>query len=202
MRVGFFDIRTPLDAVIEELGRMWGWYLALGVGLIALGVGAATFALYTTVASVVVFGWVLLFAGIALGVFSFLIGRWSGFLLSLATAILSVVTGLTMLRAPVSGAAALTLVIASFLLVSGMFRAIGSAAMRFPNWGWSAASGIVGVLLGAILFAEWPQISLWFLGFYVGIDLIMHGVAWCMFATSVRNIARTFAPQERKHPAA
>jgi uncharacterized membrane protein HdeD (DUF308 family) len=94
------------------------------------------------------------------------------------------------------------LVIALFLLVSGSFRAMVFAVMRFPNWDWSTLSGIVAVLLGGMLFAGWPEVSLWFLGFYVGIDLAVHGFAWCMFATSLRSLARSIAPEERRHPAA
>jgi uncharacterized membrane protein HdeD (DUF308 family) len=199
---GFFHIRSPLEAVIEELGRRWGWYFALGLVLIALGIGAATFAFTTTVASIVVFGWILLFAGVALGVLSFLTGQWGGFLLSLSAAILSVITGVMLVRAPLSGAAALTFVIASFLLLSGIFRAIGSAVMHFPNWGWSTLSGIASIVLGGMLFAGWPEVSLWFLGFYIGIDLVIHGFAWCMFATSLRSLARSIAPKDRRHAAA
>jgi len=183
-------MRSRFLAGIEELGHRWGWYFALGTLLIILGVIATSFAFLTTVASVIVFGWVLVFAGIALGVQAFMMGRWSGFLLSAAAATLSVITGFMLLRAPLAGAAVVTLLVASFLLISGIFRAVSAIAMQFPNWGWSLASGIVTFALGGLLASGWPQTSLWFLGLYVGIDLIVHGFAWCMFAISVHRIAR------------
>src|SRR5512144_2201653 len=97
--VGFYDVRSRFQAGIEELGQRWGWYFALGTVLIALGAIATSFAFATTVASVVVFGWILLFAGVALGILSFMTGRWSGFLLSAAAGVLSVITGIMLLRA-------------------------------------------------------------------------------------------------------
>jgi uncharacterized membrane protein HdeD (DUF308 family) len=192
---GFFNLPNPLEPVFADIRNKWRWFFALGVVLIALGATASAYAFYTTVASVFVVGWIMLFAGISLGLFSFLIGRWSGFLLSLSAGILTAFTGIMLLHAPLSGAAALTLVIASFLFVTGMFRAIASAALRFPNWGWSAFSGIVGILLGSMLFANWPGVAAWFIGFYVGIDMMTHGFAWCMFLLSVREFAKSFIPE-------
>jgi uncharacterized membrane protein HdeD (DUF308 family) len=199
--IGFIDLRDRFQAGIEEIRHKWGWYLALGVVLIALGVAAVSYAFYTTVASVFLLGWILLASGITLSIMSFLTGRWSGFLLSLATGILSIITGVLLLRAPLSSAAVLTLLIASFLLVGGIFRIISAAVMRFPNWGWAVLSGITALFLGGVLYAGWPTISLWFLGFYVGIDLMVHGFSWSMFALSIRNLPR-ISEREREHPAA
>ncbi|MEX2263044.1 MAG: HdeD family acid-resistance protein [Bryobacteraceae bacterium] len=194
--------RNPFLAGIEELSHKWGWYLALGIFLMGLGAVATSLAFLTTLFTVVALGWILLIAGGALCVLSFMTGRWGGFLLSLAAGILCVITGILLLRAPLSGAAVLTLVVAAFFLVEGIYRAIASVVMRFPNWGWSLASGIVSLGLGAILLSLWPAVSLWFLGLYIGIDLIVHGFAWFMFALSVRGLARGLHVEERLRPAA
>jgi uncharacterized membrane protein HdeD (DUF308 family) len=176
----------------------------LGTILIALGVIVAAYAYYATIASVIMFGWVLIFAGITLGILSFTTGEWSGFLLSMAGGILSAITGVMLLRAPLSGAAALTLVIAAFLLASGLFRTFSSLALQFPNWGWALASGIVSIVLGGLLLANWPGVGLWFLGFYLGIDLIVHGMAWSMFAFSERHAVSEVrrVDEGRQRPAA
>lgn len=200
--VGFYDIRDRFRAGISEMSHRWGWYLALGVLLIIGGAFAATYAYTATVASVLVLGWILLFEGIVMGVLSFTTGHWSGFLLSLATGALAIITGVMLLRYPLTGAAILTLFIASFLLVSGIFRTVSSIVMRYPNWGWSTFGGIVAILLGLSLAAGWPVTALWFLGFFVGIDLIIHGFAWCMFALNVRNLGRGIERIERPRRAA
>src|SRR5262245_43835441 len=197
-------LRSRFRSGIEELGHKWGWHLVLGTILIALGVIIAAYAYYATIASVIMFGWVMVFAGVTLGILSFTSSEWSGFLLSLFAGILTGITGVMLLRAPLSGAAALTLVIASFLLVSGIFRITSSLAMQFPNWGWAFASGIVSIVLGGLLLANWPGVSLWFLGFYLGIDLIVHGMAWSMFAFSERHAVREVRRMDegRQRPAA
>jgi len=187
---GFFDAaRNRFRTGLAEIDRKWGWYLALGAFLIVLGVIASGAAVATTLVSVVVFGWILLIAGAALVVLSFLTGRWSGFLLSLAAGVLSIIAGLTMLSFPVSGAVAITLMFGTILIAAGIYRSVASIVMQFPNWGWSVLSGIVAIALGFMLVRNWQTTSLYFLGLAVGIDLILHGLAWITFSMRVHSLA-------------
>jgi uncharacterized membrane protein HdeD (DUF308 family) len=143
----------------------------------------------TTMLSVAVLGWILLFAGAGLVLLSFLTARWSGFLLSLATGVLSIIAGLDMLSFPVSSAVAITMIIGTVLLVAGIFRSIASIVMRFPYWGWALVSGIVAFALGAMLLINLQNSSLVFLGYAIGIDLILHGISWMTFSVGVHRLA-------------
>jgi uncharacterized membrane protein HdeD (DUF308 family) len=87
---------------------------------------------------------------------------------------------------PTAGALALTLLLAAFFLVGGLFRSIAAISLRFPNRGWALTGGIVGILLGILLWMEWPESGLWFIGMCIGIDMIFHGWAWLMLALAVR----------------
>jgi uncharacterized membrane protein HdeD (DUF308 family) len=186
----FFDLaRDRFRGGLAELAGKWGWYFALGVFLTVLGFIASGMAVATTMLSVVVLGWILLGAGAGLVVLSFLTGRWSGFLLSLAAGVLSIVAGIEILSYPVSGAVAVTVIIGTILLVAGIFRSVASIAMRFPNWGWALVSGIVAFVLGVMLLKGWQSTSLWFLGFAVGIELILHGISWMTFSVGLHRLA-------------
>jgi uncharacterized membrane protein HdeD (DUF308 family) len=186
----FFDrARTHFRTGLAELDRKRGWYLALGIFLIILGAIAGGAAVATTLLSVVMLGWILLAAGGGLIVLSFLTGNWSGFLLTLTAGVLSLMAGIAILSSPVSGAVAITLMIGSILIAAGIYRAVASAVMQFPNWGWSLVSGIVAVVLGGLLVRGWQTTSLYFLGVVIGIELILHGFAWIMFSTRVHALA-------------
>src|SRR5262245_56563450 len=112
MSSNFFDMtRGRFRTGLAEVDRKWGWYFALGVFLIILGVIASSAAVVTTLVSVTVLGWVLLFAGAAMTILSFLTGKWSGFLLTLAAGVLTAMAGVTMLAYPVSGAVAITVML-------------------------------------------------------------------------------------------
>jgi len=186
----FFDMaRSRFRTGLAEIHRKWGWYFALGVFLIILGTIASGRAITTTVLSVVVVGWTLLGAGAALVILSFLTGKWSGFLLTLAAGAISAIAGFAILSNPLSGALAITLLVGTILIAAGIYRSIASIAMQFPNWGWSFFSGIVSFALGVMLLKGYPSTGLWFIGLYVGVDLILHGLSWIMFSLGVHRLA-------------
>jgi uncharacterized membrane protein HdeD (DUF308 family) len=186
----FDSARTRLRAGLTELNRKWGWYLAAGILLVILGVIACSMAITATLVTVAALGWIMLVAGAALIALSFFTGRWSGFLTTLGLGALIAITGLAMLSSPLSGAEAITLLVATILLGTGIYRVAASIVMHLPNWGWSLLSGIVACVLGVLLLNRWPVVSLYFLGVYVGLDLIIHGFSWVMFSLRVHQLAR------------
>jgi uncharacterized membrane protein HdeD (DUF308 family) len=199
----FFDhARNRFRTGFVELQEKWGWYFALGVFLTILGVIACGMAVATTLLSVVALGWILLVAGAGMCILSFLTGRWSGFLLTLAAGFLSGIAGISMLTSPVSGAVAITMVMGLVLIVAGLYRSISAMAMQFPNWGWAFFSGIIAFALGVLLLKDWQTASFYFLGLAVGIDLILHGLAWSMFALKLHSLPRDLGITEADLPAA
>jgi uncharacterized membrane protein HdeD (DUF308 family) len=186
----FFDLaRDRFRAGLAELDQKQWWYTALGVFLILLGFIASYMAVATTMLSVVALGWILLAAGAGLVILSFLTGKWSGFLLTLAAGILSVIAGIVTLSNPVSGAVAVTFMIGTILIVAGIYRSIASIAMQFPYWGWALVSGIVAIALGVLVLRNWQTTSLYLLGLAVGIELIFHGFSWIMFSSRIHALA-------------
>jgi uncharacterized membrane protein HdeD (DUF308 family) len=199
----FFDsARDRFRSGLTELGAKWGWYFALGVFLVVLGVIAAGMAVTTTLLSVMALGGILVIAGAGLVIMSFLTGRWSGFLLSLAAGILSIIAGIDLLSFPLAGAVSITVILATIFLVAGIFRSIGAISMRFPNWGWALFSGVVTAVLGIALMRNWQATSLLFLGFAIGIELILHGISWMTFAAGLRRLAGELGGREAERRAA
>ncbi len=178
---------NPLIAGIEEIRRSWGWFLALGILFIILGMACITFDVTATFASVLIFGWMLLIGGVFALIQAFTVGQWSGFFLYLLSALFRGFTGYLLVRYPMVGAETLTLVLASFFIVGGLFRTIGSATAKFPRWGWAVFSGIVTVVLGIALLAQMPISGIWFIGFAIGVDLVFDGLAMIGFATAIHH---------------
>ena len=179
---------NPLIAGLDEIRGSWGWFLVLGIALAILGIACIVFNVTATFTTVLVFGWLLLISGVFQLVHSFRTGTWSGFFLYLLSALLRGFTGYLLVRYPVMGAETLTLVLASFFIVGGIFRAVGSAMAKFPRWGWAVFSGAVSVILGILLLAQMPLSGLWFIGFAIGVDLIFEGVASIGFAMAIHNL--------------
>jgi len=171
----------------EEVRRYGGWFLVLGIVLIALGVVAILYDVTATQISVVVFGWLLLIGGIIEIVHGFQTHRWGGFFLHLLAGLLFIVAGLLFINNPATAALSLTLFLGAFFLVGGIFEIIGAARIRAPNWGWEVLSGIITAILGILLWAQWPTSGLWFIGFAVGIALIFRGWSWVMLSVLARK---------------
>jgi len=195
--ISFFDTaRSRLRGGLAELNRKWGWYLALGVLLIVLGVVCSGAAVVTTMLSVMLVGGILVTAGICLVALSFVTGDWSGFLVTLAAGALTAIAGFAILTSPPTAAAAITLMVGAILIAAGLFRAVASIFMRFPNWGWSLLSGIASLVMGGLLVSNWQTAGLFLLGLYIGIDLIIHGISWVAFGLKVHSLARALDVSE------
>jgi uncharacterized membrane protein HdeD (DUF308 family) len=181
-------IDNPLIAGMEDVRRSWGWFLALGILLVMLGVACIAFDVTATFTTVLVFGWMLLISGVFALVQAFTIGTWSGFFLYLLGALFRGFTGYLLIRYPITGAESLTLVLAAFFIVGGLFRAIGFAMAKFPRWGWAVFSGAVSVVLEFLLLVQLPTSGVWFIGFAIGVDLIFDGAAVTSFATAIHTL--------------
>lgn len=173
---------------LEEIRHKWGWFLILGIALVVLGAVALGVPLLATLTSVLFFGWLVAFGGLFEAVAAFAARKWSGFFLHLLSSVLSIVVGALMVTHPGAAAGALTLLLAAFFLMGGIFRISTAVVVRFPAWGWAAFGGIVTAFLGVLIWAEWPSSALWVIGTFVAIDLLFRGWASIMFGLAARRI--------------
>jgi len=176
------------SAGMEEVRKSWAWLLALGILLIVLGVVCVGTARTATTVSILVFGWILLFSGVAWFVGAFQAWSWGGVFLYLLNAIIRGVTGYLLLRHPDAGAEAVTILLASLFVVGGIFRMVAAGLIKFPRWGWTVFSGGVAVILGFTLLRNWPASSTFFIGLAIGIDLILDGSALVGFAGAIHSV--------------
>ncbi|MBN1911192.1 MAG: DUF308 domain-containing protein [Pirellulales bacterium] len=153
-----------------------------------IGLGAISVPLFATVGIVTVVGILMLVAGTAQIVSGLSSAKWSGVFLHLVVGILYCVTGFFILESPLKGAAGMTLLLAVFFFVSGIFRIVFALRERFPAWGWTLLNGAVTLLLGIIIWRQFPVSALWLIGLLLGIDLVFAGWTWIMLALAVRRI--------------
>ena len=181
---------SPVAALYDERASLRrGWWLVLVLGLISVFVGllAISSAFVATMASVVVFGVLLLVAGITEVVHALMVRSGRGFALHLLSAALYLIAGLFMLEDPVRAATVITLLLAASFLAGGVLRIIFSLAIRFAGWPWVLLNGVVDVILGVVILSGWPGSGLWVIGLFVGIDLLFHGWSWVILALAART---------------
>jgi uncharacterized membrane protein HdeD (DUF308 family) len=142
----------------------------------------------TTLATVTVLGAFILLAGIMEVVGAFWCQGWSGFFLALLSGILGVVVGLMLLGNPIEGGATLTILLASFLFVAGIFKTVAALTHRFGGWGWLLLSGVIDVILGILIWRELPVAGLTVIGLLVGIAIIFRGASWLMLGLMLKSV--------------
>ena len=100
-------------------------------------------------------------------------------------ALVRIVAGVALLSCIPSGVALLTLVLAAFFVIEGVFAIFGAFQIRQqPGWLPLMLNGIVTLVLGLMVYAHWPTGSVWILGFFFGISLLFHGFALLMLGLS------------------
>jgi uncharacterized membrane protein HdeD (DUF308 family) len=115
--------------------------------------------------------------------------RWAGFFLDLLTGILYVVVGWMMVTNPRESALLLTLIIAMFLIFEGVFRIVAALTARYPHWGWVLFNGVISLLLGIMIWRQWPYSGLWVIGLFVGIEMLLNGWSLVMLSLMGRKLS-------------
>jgi uncharacterized membrane protein HdeD (DUF308 family) len=182
------SIAASIAAGLDEIHDSWGWFVALGIALIVLGGVCVLEDATATLTTVLVFGWLLIMGAVLALIQAFRVRTWSGFFLFFLSALLRGFTGYLLVRYPLAGEQGLTLLLASFFIVGGIFRAVGASAVQFPQWGWAVCSGIVSVALGVMLLTHLPVVSLWFIGLAIGIDFIFDGAWFVALGMALRGV--------------
>jgi uncharacterized membrane protein HdeD (DUF308 family) len=189
-----FDLGKPLVDEIKNLRGQWGYLLALGIVFIVLGTLAILASFIATLTLTITFGILLAVGGFLQAVTSIWTGPWSGRLLHLLLGILYLVAGAFMIRHPLPAAAVITLVLAAAYVAAGLMRIAYAATHRGPGSGWVLLNGLITLVLGIVVWVNWPWDSLWVIGLFVGVDMLFMGWTWVMLATAARSALRAPGP--------
>jgi uncharacterized membrane protein HdeD (DUF308 family) len=170
------------------------WSILCGVALIILGMLAVGSPALAAVAINAVIAWLIVLAGVIHLSLAFYAHRAGSVLWKVLVGLAYVFFGIYLIAHPALGVASLTLVLASLFLVEGIFditlffqmRAIGGS-------GWILVDGMITLLLGLMIYLQWPSSSNWAIGTLVGVSLIVSGVTRLMLSLAVRKAAADLA---------
>ena len=171
-----------------------GTSFVVGMLLFGLGILALILADVVTVASVVVFGVLLIVAGIA-ELTDARPRRRGGdrYFLSFLSGLLSIAVGFALLVRPALGVVGSGLLVAGWLLATGLFRGVLALVDRYPYWGWDLFYGLVSILVGLWLVASLPTSAAWLLGTMVAVELLARGVAVMGASVALGRLERAAA---------
>jgi uncharacterized membrane protein HdeD (DUF308 family) len=177
-----------MDRLKQEVAEKSGWFIALGVALIILGIISIAFPLFMTATAKMFLGWMILIGGIASVVHAFNSRDWGGFLWSLLIGLFYVFVGGWLAFFPLAGLIGLTVLIALMFIGEGLVKTfIGFGLEKEDGRLWVIISGIAAIVVGIMLFSELPSSALWAIGTLVGINFLFSGWAFIMIATAAKS---------------
>lgn len=181
---------SALADAIEALRAKRGWIIALGIVSLIAGFVALGSVVLATLAAVVVVGAMMIVSGVTEIINAFRVKAWSKSLLWGLLGALYVVAGVIVLNNPFVAAKLLTLILAGAMLASGAMRIYLAFQMKEGSpWVWVAFSGVMTILLGAVLLAGWPISGFYALGMLLGVDLIFSGMGWLAMGLALKKPA-------------
>jgi uncharacterized membrane protein HdeD (DUF308 family) len=173
------------------------WSAQLGVALMLLGAAALT-TTNPVPAAGMLFGWIVVLAGLVEAAHAFRVRRSSAFFLHLVPGIAGVPIGLLIAVHPSVGVFAWMLVLASFFTVVGLFRIIAAFRLKFPAWRWAVFDGVATLVVGTALWSAWQSLEPWFFGLAVGVSLLLRGWSCIAFAQAMRRLPDHSPSQSRR----
>lgn len=169
---------APAFEISQFIAQHRSWFIFEGVVFLLLGVLAILFPFIASVALEIYLGALLLVGGIATGIRAIAAKGVPHRGSSIVLAALTIITGLLLLIFVPGGLLALTLVLAAFFIVQGIFEIThGVQSKDQPGRGWLIVSGIAGLVVGVLLWLGLPSTALWAVGTLTGINLIFTGIA-------------------------
>ncbi|HXX02605.1 MAG TPA: DUF308 domain-containing protein [Candidatus Acidoferrales bacterium] len=184
-------VQSPSDVVrqVSTLSILWG------VLLIGLGMLAVASPLVAALAVNVLVAWLIMLAGVVHLIVAFHTREAGSMIWRVLVGVAYVCFGAYLVARPAVGVASLTLVLASLFLVEGILNIVlffRVGPLLRSNW--ILLDGIVTLLLGLMIYMQWPSSSAWAIGTLVGVSMIFSGVTRVMISLAVRKAATAAHP--------
>lgn len=170
-----------------DLEKNWGWLLAFGLLSIALGTIGLGMTFMLTELAIVFFAALLIVGGVFQLLDALKCNGWKSTGWHVLIALLYVAAGVYMTLHPTLAAVSLTLLLGAMFIAVGLLRAIMAFQVKpAKGWWWPLVSGVISLILGGLILAEWPQSGLFIIGLFIAIELIFNGWSYLFIALAAR----------------
>ncbi len=164
------------------------WSILWGVLLIIFGMLAIGSPYIAAVAVTAVIAWLIVSAGVIHVVVAFHAHAAGTLIWKLLVGLAYVAFGIYLILHPALGVVSLTLLLASLFLIEGVLDIVLFFQMRSVGGSsWVLVDGIVTLVLGLMIYMQWPASSVWAIGTLVGVSMIISGVSRVMLSLAVRK---------------
>jgi uncharacterized membrane protein HdeD (DUF308 family) len=175
-----------LSAGIKSSGRKM---TVLGIITIILGLAAIAAPAITGLSVVLAVGLMVIAGGIMRMIWAFGAESFGRGLMAFALGGLMLLCGLSMVTDPLIASGFLTVLIAICLTADGIAEITGAFSVSSGR-GWMILGGIASILLGVMIWRQFPLSGIWAVGVLLGIRLLFSGLVILTVGSAGRGLAR------------
>lgn len=177
--------------MLSTIKRHAGLGMALGIVIAIAGVLAVIAPFVAGLSVTIAVGALLIVSGVSRLFLAFKMGSFGRGLLMFALGALTLVAGGYLIARPGMGLATLTLFLAAYLFVDGVFEIIYAFRLRpIKGWGWTFFSGIAALVLGIMIWRQFPVSGMWAVGTIAGVHMIFAGSSMASLSRAARGAAK------------
>ena len=181
------SLQSKMRAAVRE---HWKAFLIEGILLVVLGLAAMIVPPLASLAVTIFLGWMFLISGIAGLALTFWTRQMPGFWWSLISAALAIFAGIVLLARPLQGVLTLTIVVGAYFVAEGVATIMYALEHRrelSERWSWMLFSGLLDILIAALIITGLPGSAEWAIGLLVGINLLFGGASLVGVALAARK---------------
>jgi len=176
--------------MLSSIKKHAGLGMSLGIVIVIAGVLAIASPLVAGLSVTIAVGILLIISGVSRMFLAFRLSLGRGILMFLL-GVLTVVAGGYLISRPGMGLQTLTLFLAAYFFVDGIFEIIWAFKLRpIKGWGWTLFSGIAALVLGIMIWRQFPVSGMWAVGTLAGIHLIFGGASITSVCGAARGAAK------------
>ena len=176
--------------LVEGIKQNSGWAIAIGVISVITGLLAIMTPYIAGLSVTVVVGALLSVSGVSQLIFAFKTGSFGKGLLTFVLGALATGVGLYMMFNPGIGLLNLTLLLAAYFFVAGISEIIAAFKMKpVKGWVWASISGVASLVVGIMIWRQFPLSEEWAVGILTGIRMIFGGMWVIAIGRGVRGAA-------------
>jgi uncharacterized membrane protein HdeD (DUF308 family) len=164
---------------------------AYGVIAIILGILAMLAPLLTGFSIMTVIGIIVLIAGIVRMVWAFKAGSLGKGIWTFVIGLLTLIAGILLFAHPLFASSVLTVLLVFYFLLDGIFELVAGFQIRpAAGSGWLIFGGVISILLGILIWKQYPLSGVWAIGILFGIKLFLVGLIMLTGGSVMRQIAK------------
>ena len=176
--------------LIDAIRRNAGLTVSAGTVLLVAGLLAILSPFVAGLSITIMVGALVALSGISQCFLAFRAGAFGRALLLFVAGVIMAVAGFYMMSQPLSGLAALTLILMAFLIATGLVEIVVAFQLKpADGWGIELFNGVLTLVLGILLWRQFPLSGAWAIGILFGIKMVFSGLALILVGRGVRKVA-------------